>query len=51
MNKRTAAMIAELLPVVSAILFFLLVGSASDSALVRRLIPLALLPAIFAFGL
>lgn len=48
--KKTIAILAELIPVVSAPLSYLLVVSSSDSALVRGLIPVTFLLAFLGFA-
>ena len=49
MNKRTIAIVLEALPVISALLFFILLWSSVDTDLVRALIKISMLIAFFGF--
>lgn len=49
MNKKTAAIILEILPILSAVVTFPLVLSSFDSALIRRVISITMLCAFLGF--
>lgn len=50
MNKKTIAILAESIPLVSAPVFFLLVVSSFDAAWIRRLISVTVLLAFLGFA-
>lgn len=50
MNKRKAAIFLELVPVLSAVLFFVLIGASPDTDLARKLITAFMLPALLGFA-
>ena len=49
MNRRNAALLLELIPVLSAVLFFVLIGASPDTDLARKLITAFMLPALLGF--
>ena len=49
MNKRTIAIIIEALPVISALMFFILLWSSVDTDLVRKLNTIFVIVAFFGF--
>ena len=49
MNRRNAALLLELIPVLSAVLFFVLIGASPDTDLARKLITAFMLPVLLGF--
>lgn len=50
MNKKSIAITVELIPVISTVLYFLLVFSKFDSQLIRKAVYVTFFPALFGFA-